>query len=164
MSALTKARPRRERGSTPGNNFTYWGKLPLKGSVVVYVGAAIGILGGYIRPVVSGDTSMRVLGVYTPVTAYPGGNTGDPTTDTIDSTGEVDGAMYIDKVKRGIFGFSISADDPVTIVDVGAVVYFEDDNTIAKSSGLVNPVNPKGGILYDIEGGLAYVELGELPL
>ena len=164
MSALTKASPRSERGSSPGNNFTYWSALPVKGDVKIYNGAMVGILGGLVQPVTQ-DADMIVLGCYSIATAYPGGNDApDPHVETFDTTGLEDGAKAIDKIKRGIFRIPISADDPVTIADVGKVVYAEDDNTIALSSGLVDPVNPKAGILYDVVGSFADVVLGELPL
>lgn len=162
MSALTKARPRREKGSTPGTGFTYWDSLPVKGDVVIYIGAACGLdENGYVVPV-SANPLIRVLGVYTNSTAYPSGNGSvDPSLETIDTTGKADGAVVIDKLKRGIFGFSISGTDPVTKADVGAVVFFEDDNTIAQSNGLGDDNNPKGGRLYTVDGGLAYVLIGE---
>lgn len=161
MAALTKSGPRGERGQSPGTNFTYWPALPVKADMTIYVGAMVGMLSGYLRPVTR-NASMVVLGVYTGNPAYPGGNMANPESETFSTVGLADGARSLSFVKRGIFIFNIDADDPVTKADIGKVVYALDDNTIAKTNGLSDDLSPKAGRLYDVIGGKAHVLLGEV--
>lgn len=50
------------------------------------------------------------------------------------TSGQAAGAVSVD-VRRGSFWLNNSLTDPVAQVDVGKVVYIEDDSTIAKTAG-----------------------------
>lgn len=60
-------------------------------------------------------------------------------------------------VEFGVVGWDNSVGDPVTVADVGKVVYSEDDHTTARTG---SATLPRDGILTEVKDGQAYVWQG----
>lgn len=124
MTALANGRDPKETGAYLFND-------PVKGSVHIYVGAAVGVdSAGYLRPMVKA-VALKARGVAT----QEKNNTGS------------DGDLRCDS-KAGVYLFHIDATHPVTRAHIEQLVYFEDDQTVAaNATGSRNPA----GRLVDIK-------------
>ncbi len=136
MAALTAPRDTKPR---MGETFDD----PVKGNIVIHKGAALlRDASGYLINAASGATGVS-RGV---------------AQKSVVTTGLADGAKRC-PTRSGFFEFNISASFPVTIANLEQVVYWEDNQTIAVSSG---GVRPPAGRLKDIQGTKAIVSVGAL--
>ena len=76
--------------------------------------------------------------------------------ETIDNTGGANGAVSVE-VEKGVFRFGNSAGDPITIADIGATCYIEDDETVSKTNAGGNSQSVAGTI-FDVDANGVWVK------
>ena len=71
---------------------------------------------------------------------------------SIDNTAGADGAVSINVRRRKAFKWANSAADPLTLANIGQIVYIVDDFTVAKTNG-ANTRSPGGKLMaVDVDG------------
>lgn len=112
-------------------------QVPVKGSSVIYQGAAVGgHSSGYARPILNGD---KFLGF---------------ADERIDNSGGADGVKTVRVRKRGAILLDISG---VVVGDIGKSVYATDDNTFTLSDassvyiGQISRIDSSGVALVEFD-------------
>lgn len=138
MAAQTK-----ERAPTRyGNKLTLL-NLPVATSTKIWAGSLVGKnAAGYAVPMSAGTTTIA-MGL---------------ASATVDNLTGANGDKRID-LEKGAYNFVNSGTDPVTIADLGKLVYAEDDQTIAKTDATATL--DAVGYLIHFENGVPFVDIGD---
>lgn len=125
-----------------------YGPLPLAAAAVIYEGTLVALVlsgtdAGYVKPAaLSTSIHQRIIGV---------------ALETVDNSAGTAGAKKV-RVGAGLFKFNMgSTTNALTDSEIGARVYASDDNTVNR---LAVAGRPFAGILRDVDGSYAVVEVG----
>lgn len=113
-------------------------RIKLKAAVKIFAGAAVVLDGGYAAPATTA-TGKKSVG---------------RACATYDNSAGADGAV-VGEFERGTFGWNIgTSGDALADADIGATVYWIDDQTVGK----VSTGRSAAGTLWQLENGQAFVE------
>ncbi len=117
MTNLLIERDATQKLNPDGDSFGQY-PFPVKSGQKIFAGAAVALVAGYLAN----------------ITAVAGLQPVGRAMESFDNTSGADGAGTV-KVEQGVLAWDISSGDPVTQADVGNDVFFEDNHTIAKTTG-----------------------------
>lgn len=129
MTATTTERTTTTERAT---DFAMAQEFPMAAGASILQGSMCALSGGYLVPV-------------TEATGLDGGFRAE---ESVDNTGGAAGDKSC-KVRSGIFKWENSGTDPVTIADVGALVYGEDNQTVSKTDN--TGARSAVGRLYEVD-------------
>ena len=130
MAALAAARLTRERLQPKGRRYA------VAAATTIYEGAIVAL------KTTSGHTYAQGAATATGLTVV------GVATGTADNGAGAAGAISVD-VSTGVFLLDNDGADPVTLADVGNVVYATDDHTVARTSA--SSTKSAAGTLWDID-------------